>query len=102
MPSASVTSGPPCDSMYASMRDRSLTPLAPASGAICSVLTLAGCVPWVFMLTFIGKEAGDRWESWKDYLHYVDYAVAALIAVGIVYLLLRRRGGGDSPATESA
>ena len=26
------------------------------------------------MLTFIGKEAGDRWESWKDSLHYVDYA----------------------------
>ena len=25
------------------------------------------------MLTFIGKEAGDNWESWKDSLHYVDY-----------------------------
>src|SRR3712207_1202748 len=40
-----------------------------------SVLTLVGCVPWVLMLTYIGREAGDRWESWKDSLHYFDYAV---------------------------
>ena len=32
-----------------------------------SVLTLAGCIPWVLMLTFIGKQAGDNWEDWKDY-----------------------------------
>jgi membrane protein DedA with SNARE-associated domain len=42
-----------------------------------SALTLAGCVPWVLMLTFIGKQAGDRWERWKDNLHYVDYAVGS-------------------------
>ena len=41
-----------------------------------TVFTLAGCIPWVLLLTFIGKEAGDNWESWKDSLHYVDYAVA--------------------------
>jgi membrane protein DedA with SNARE-associated domain len=67
-----------------------------------TVLTLAGCVPWVFMLAFIGKQAGDRWESWKDSLHYVDYAVVAAIVVGIAYLLLRRRrapaGEADQPA----
>ncbi len=56
-----------------------------------SVLTLAGCIPWVLLLTFIGKEAGDRWESWKDSLHYVDYAVLAAIAIGIVWLLIRNR-----------
>ena len=43
------------------------------------------------MLTFIGKQAGDNWEGWKDNLHYVDYAVAALIVVGVVYLFVRRR-----------
>jgi membrane protein DedA with SNARE-associated domain len=67
-----------------------------------SALTLAGCLPWVFMLTFIGKQAGDRWESWKDSLHYVDYAVVAAIAVGILYLIVRRRrapaGEADQPA----
>ena len=42
-----------------------------------TLLTTLGCIPWVFMLTFIGKQAGDNWEKWKDNLHYVDYAVAA-------------------------
>jgi membrane protein DedA with SNARE-associated domain len=56
-----------------------------------SVLTLLGCVPWVFMLTLVGKEAGDNWEQWKDNLHYVDYAVAALIVGGVVWLVVRNR-----------
>jgi membrane protein DedA with SNARE-associated domain len=66
-----------------------------------SLLTLAGCVPWVLMLTFIGQEAGERWESWKDSLHYVDYAVAAAIVIGIAYLVLRRRRGGRPPEPNS-
>lgn len=70
-----------------------------------TVLTTAGCVPWILMLTYIGFWAGDRWESWKDSLHYIDYAVAALIVVGIVYLVVRsRRRGADSgtPAEPAA
>ena len=64
----------------------------------------AGCIPWVFMLGYIGKQAGDNWESWKDSLHYVDYAVAALIVVGVV--VPRRpqspRSSRAATATESA
>jgi membrane protein DedA with SNARE-associated domain len=56
-----------------------------------TALTLLGCIPWVFMLAFVGKQAADRWTSWRDSLHYVDYAVAALIVLGIVYLVVRRR-----------
>ena len=56
-----------------------------------TALTAAGCLPWIFMLTLIGREVGDRWESWKDSLHYVDYAVAALIVLAIVYFVLRNR-----------
>jgi membrane protein DedA with SNARE-associated domain len=71
-----------------------------------TLLTLAGCIPWVLMLGFIGREAGSNWEDWKDSLHYVDYAVAAAIVIGIVYLLIRRRRGGEktggNAATESA
>ena len=70
-----------------------------------SVLTLAGCVPWVLMLTVIRKQAGDNWEKWKDSLHYVDYAVLALIVAGIGYLIFRRRRKDDPPgetATETA
>ncbi len=66
-----------------------------------SVLTLAGCVPWVLMLTYIGMKAGEQWEDWKDSLHYVDYFVAACIVIGVIYLLIRRRGRGDA-ATETA
>jgi membrane protein DedA with SNARE-associated domain len=56
-----------------------------------SALTLAGCVPWVFLLAFIGRQVGAKWTDWKDSLHYVDYAVAALILVGIVFLVVRNR-----------
>jgi membrane protein DedA with SNARE-associated domain len=65
-----------------------------------TVLTVLGCIPWILMLTLIGREAGDRWEKWKDSLHYVDYAVAALILVGLVVLVVRarRRGRAGAPA----
>ena len=67
-----------------------------------TVMTLAGCVPWVLMLAFIGREAGDHWKSWKDSLHYVDYAVVLAIVLGIAWLLIRRRRGSDSALTERA
>ena len=69
-----------------------------------SVLTLAGCIPWVFLLTFAGQKAAENWTSWKDSLHYVDYAVLALIVLGLAFLLLRRHRGGsaDTAAGEPA
>jgi membrane protein DedA with SNARE-associated domain len=62
-----------------------------------SIFTFVGCVPWVFALTFIGKQAGDNWEDWKDRLHYLDYAIAALIVAAIAYYGVRwwRRRGDD-------
>ena len=36
-------------------------------------------MPWVLMLGFIGKQVGDNWEEWRDYLHYGDYLVLAAI-----------------------
>jgi membrane protein DedA with SNARE-associated domain len=56
-----------------------------------TVLTLLGCIPWVFLLTFIGQQAGANWKSWKNSLHYVDYAVAALIVIGVIWLFFRAR-----------
>ncbi len=67
-----------------------------------SVLTLAGCVPWVLMLTFIGKQAGDNWEEWKDSLHYFDYFVAACIVIGAVYLFVKWRRNRPGPGASSA
>jgi membrane protein DedA with SNARE-associated domain len=65
-----------------------------------TVLTAAGCIPWVLMLSLIGVEVGERWEEWRDRLHYLDYAVIAAVLVLIAYLLLRRRRGPAEPATE--
>ena len=64
-----------------------------------TAFTTLGCIPWVFLLTFIGKEAGDNWGKWKDNLHYVDYVVLAAILLGIIWLIVRRRGApaADAP-----
>jgi len=63
-----------------------------------SVLTFVGCLPWVFALAFIGKEARDNWTAWKDNLHYVDYAVAlALVALAVWYGIRWYRRRGDEP-----
>ena len=50
------------------------------------------------MLTFIGQEAGDNWETWKDSLHYVDYAVVAAIVIGVIWLIVRNRRRSAEPA----
>ena len=95
---SSATATPPSSSRACSRSSAPSSRCPPAwracrSGAsACS--RSPGCVPWVLMLTFIGKQAGDNWEDWKDNLHYVDYVVAALIVGGVVYLLLRARGAG--------
>jgi len=68
-----------------------------------TILTTLGCIPWVFMLTFIGMQVGERWEQWKDSLHYVDYAVAAAIVLGAIYLYVKwRRGRGPGATAEPA
>jgi membrane protein DedA with SNARE-associated domain len=66
-----------------------------------TIFTFLGCVPWMFMLTYIGLQVGSRWEEWKDSLHYVDYAVAAIIVLTAIYLFVRwRRGGGRGGSRE--
>jgi membrane protein DedA with SNARE-associated domain len=57
------------------------------------VFTLAGSIPWVLLLAIIGREVGERWEDWRDYLHYADYVVIAAAGIGIAYFLIRRRRG---------
>jgi membrane protein DedA with SNARE-associated domain len=64
-------------------------------------LTFAGCVPWVLMLGLIGREVGDNWEEWRDNLHYLDYAVVAAAVGGLIYWMIKRRGGGPPAEAES-
>jgi membrane protein DedA with SNARE-associated domain len=56
-----------------------------------TLFTLIGCVPWVLGLTLLGVQVGPAWERWRHRLEYLDYIVAAVIVVGIVYLYVRAR-----------
>jgi membrane protein DedA with SNARE-associated domain len=63
-------------------------------------LTVAGCIPWVLALGFIGKQVGSNWNDWKDKLAYLDYVVVAGILMLIVWAIVRRRRRPVEPATE--
>jgi membrane protein DedA with SNARE-associated domain len=65
-------------------------------------LSTAGIIPWVIAFALAGKGLGDRWDEWQQKLHYADYAVLAMIAAGIAYLLIRRRRGRGDKTDRSA
>jgi membrane protein DedA with SNARE-associated domain len=70
-----------------------------------SLLSIAGCIPWVFALGLIGREVGESWEDWQSKLHYVDYTVAGLIVIGVIYLAIRwriNRNNKQGQATSNA
>jgi membrane protein DedA with SNARE-associated domain len=54
-----------------------------------TTFTLLGCIPWVLMLTLIGKAAGSNWEKWKNNFHYLDLAVLGLVVLGVIWLIVR-------------
>jgi membrane protein DedA with SNARE-associated domain len=55
-----------------------------------TMFTLLGCIPWVFLLAFVGDQVGHNWTQWKDSLSYVDYVVLVSVGVAAVYLIVRR------------
>jgi membrane protein DedA with SNARE-associated domain len=59
-----------------------------------TILTVIGCIPWVTLLAWLGLLVGDNWEAVQHKLHYFDYAVAAGIIIGIVWLVVRFRRRG--------
>jgi len=56
-----------------------------------TVLTAIGSLPWVLALAFAGHALGGEWNSVRKDFEYVDYAILALIVVGVLYLIVRRR-----------
>ena len=56
-----------------------------------TVLTFLGTIPWCFGLAGAGLAFGAGWERFQDAWHFADYAFIALLAAGIVYLLVRAR-----------
>jgi membrane protein DedA with SNARE-associated domain len=69
-----------------------------------TVLTLAGCIPWVFALGLIGREVGGNWTNWKDAFSYVDYVVVAVAVVLIAAVVVRwwRNRRPAQPAADAA
>jgi membrane protein DedA with SNARE-associated domain len=65
-----------------------------------TLLTVAGCIPWVLALGLVGKQVGSNWHKWKDHLAYLDYVVLAAIVVLVAYALIKRRRGQAEPATD--
>jgi membrane protein DedA with SNARE-associated domain len=67
-----------------------------------TVLTVAGCIPWVLGLALLGRSVGSDWDQLQDKLHYVDYVIAVAIVAAIAYLLIRRRRRRDPSAGREA
>ena len=53
-----------------------------------------GSIVWMTGLGLLGREVGSNWQHWRHYLEYVDYVAAAILVGAVVYLIVRRAGGG--------
>jgi membrane protein DedA with SNARE-associated domain len=52
--------------------------------------TLLGCLPWVFGLTWLGYELGDRWDQVEAFIRPFAWLIAIVLAVGIGTWVWRR------------
>jgi membrane protein DedA with SNARE-associated domain len=67
-----------------------------------TVFTVAGCLPFVLGLALAGQAVGSEWTSARKGFEYVDYAVVALVVIGIVYAIVRRRSRARACAADQA
>jgi membrane protein DedA with SNARE-associated domain len=67
-----------------------------------TVFSLIGTVPWVLGLALAGHALGGDWTSVRKGFEYVDYVVVALVVLGVVYWLARRRRDRRAPARNAA
>jgi membrane protein DedA with SNARE-associated domain len=67
-----------------------------------TVFSLIGSLPWVLGLALAGHALGDDWTSVRKGFEYVDYVIVAVVVVGIVYALVRRRRARRRPAADAA
>ncbi len=58
-----------------------------------TALTLVGSALWCFALAGIGWGLGSNWERFHHAFRYVEYAAVAVIAAGLVWLVVRFRRG---------
>ena len=67
-----------------------------------TVLSLIGAIPWVLALALAGHALGGDWTSVRKGFEYADYVIVALVVIGVVYAVVRRRRGRSGAATDAA
>jgi membrane protein DedA with SNARE-associated domain len=67
-----------------------------------TLFSFIGTIPWVVGLAIAGHAVGGDWKSVRKAFEYVDYVVVALIVVGVVYWISRRRRARSEPARDAA
>jgi membrane protein DedA with SNARE-associated domain len=55
-----------------------------------TALTALASAIWAAALAYAGDALGSEWQSVRRGFEYVDYAILALLVLGIAYLLVRR------------
>jgi membrane protein DedA with SNARE-associated domain len=63
-----------------------------------TVLTLAGSAVWCFSLAGIGWGIGRSYKSFDHAFRYADYAIVAVVVLGLAWLVLRRRSSRAHPS----
>jgi membrane protein DedA with SNARE-associated domain len=54
-----------------------------------TLFSIVGAVPWVMLLVWAGMLLGDNWLELKHNLRGLDYAVAAIIVLGVALFIWR-------------
>jgi membrane protein DedA with SNARE-associated domain len=82
--------------------------VARMSFAKFTAYTLLGCLPWCFVLTFLGYKLGERWDEVEAILRPFSWLIATALVVAIGWWVWRRvrairaeTAPVDPPADES-
>lgn len=54
-----------------------------------SLYSFLGSWPWCVFLAWLGVKLGENWESLRKYFHGFDWAILALIVLGIIWYVRR-------------
>jgi membrane protein DedA with SNARE-associated domain len=55
-----------------------------------TLFTVLGCLPWCLLLTWLGYELGDSWESVERIFRPFAWAIAVAVVVAIVWFVWHR------------
>ena len=61
------------------------------------IYTLAGSLPWAFVLGYVGVLLGPQWDTIKSYFHILDIIVVIGVILVVIYLVYKYRGRNQTP-----